>query len=351
MGARQHKPMFERIDLDTGEELLDELSPHRWGRLWRFHRHDNDWIYRGHADASWDLTPSAFRAGGLYRLRWAEVDDPPGIEAARSGFDRRGIEHDHVLRFAAHADAAGFPLFGDSPALRNRSLTIDEYGSAGFPPEAFRGLYALAQHYGVPTRLLDWTRRGHVAAYFAAVDAAELESHPTKRRPGRSDKPPQRFAVWALSRRTLLASEPIGRRVELVTAAAAHVPNLLAQHGCFTLVRAAKLQNQVEKEHLPSLDRLLQENFSAETEQRRWLPVLYQFTVPSSEARKLLWWLSELGVSAMSVFPGLAGVYSTLAERTWYQIPPTPQRVVDEELAADRSLADLTDHGSDAPDE
>ena len=50
---------------------------------------------------------------------------------------------------------------------------IDEYGD--WPPGEVVGVLALAQHFGIRTRLLDWSRRANVAAYFAAADAARAE--------------------------------------------------------------------------------------------------------------------------------------------------------------------------------
>ena len=48
---------------------------------------------------------------------------------------------------------------------------------------------ALMQHYGAPTRLLDWTRSAYVAAFFAADGASS----------------PNAFAVWAVDQQAVNA--------------------------------------------------------------------------------------------------------------------------------------------------
>jgi hypothetical protein len=93
--------------------------------------------FRGHIDADWKLTPKLYRE--------------PFI-----GADENEIRHEFQSR---------------APQLIQTRLPTSEWE-----------WYFLMQHYGVPTRLLDWTENALVALYFAVED-----------RPATCDA-----AVWAL---------------------------------------------------------------------------------------------------------------------------------------------------------
>jgi hypothetical protein len=64
------------------------------------------------------------------------------------------------------------PLNLDSTETRK---FIEEFGD--WPPSKVLGLLALAQHHGVKTRLLDWSRRANVAAYLAASGGARTREN------------------------------------------------------------------------------------------------------------------------------------------------------------------------------
>jgi hypothetical protein len=306
---RRERPLYEETHLDTADDLLDEISVHR-GRLWEVPGADTDWdwIYRGQSDAAWTLKPTAFRPGMLGTLGFDKTDP-------RTGQQQRDREEDLVIEFVSRVDAEGLHVPGDRPELRDKDLAHEKNEATCFPRVERRGMYALAQHHGIPTRLLDWSHSASVAAYFACVGVASC----SPRQPSS-----ERFAVWALSRRFVdeiaCRWEPF---ISIVTAPRATNPNLKAQQGIFTL--GGFRSDPPEDVHPPDLDATFRSKTHTDEPRDGGAffpgPVLRKFTVPSAEARILLRDLAMQGVSASSIYPGLAGVVQAMREREWHQVP------------------------------
>ena len=109
------------------------------------------WAFRGHADSRWRLETSLERA--VLRYRKAAPDQPPiesYVVSHPNKFERRLI---YEFQQRAHHYVA------DPPAERD----LLEW-------------FALMQHHGLPTRLLDWTFSPYVAAYFAVEGRIPHES-------------------------------------------------------------------------------------------------------------------------------------------------------------------------------
>ncbi|MET1253946.1 FRG domain-containing protein [Aliikangiella maris] len=87
-------------------------------------RHRSDFAYRGVADRSWRLETSLYRLGGDF----TKVEGP-------------------LLR--------SFKKYADAGTIKDDSLW---------------SLLSIAQHHGLPTRVLDWTVAPKVAVHFATVE-------------------------------------------------------------------------------------------------------------------------------------------------------------------------------------
>jgi len=195
-----------------------------------------------------------------------------------------------------------------------------------WPQREILSLLAVAQHYGVPTRLLDWTRQPFTAVYFAARDAVRREES--------NQLTDSNLAVWAFSiewlRFARFATQTIGYefRIGTVTAPYACCPNLQAQEGIFTsrTLNPADLSDLSNSKPELSTDaeiaqtlKALSESNNDEVQQLRSacnppLEPLLQFTFPAAEAYQLLRELKRDGFTAARHFPGFQGAAQAVLE-------------------------------------
>lgn len=139
------------VQCKTAREFLDNLDPThpRWYR--------QNWIFRGQNDARWKLTPSLFR-------KW-KTGTNPGLELAL------------IRLFISNANLAQLPIPNNSLGYYSSALkpTVRPLNT-GTIYDFSHVVFAIAQHSGVPTRLLDFSHSPLVAAYFAIEFTSLYES-------------------------------------------------------------------------------------------------------------------------------------------------------------------------------
>ncbi len=138
------------------------------------------WVFRGQANADWKLIPTAAR------------QLPPIVEKAKQlhresqfqSFSRGQVEAALLVQrsrlacdeFAEIMQKLNF-IRGDFIRFPTDLKHILDNTNQNFPdtPLTFErsgskiNIYPLAQHHGIPTFLLDWTRKPEIAAFFAAT--------------------------------------------------------------------------------------------------------------------------------------------------------------------------------------
>lgn len=268
-------PLFKEVRLETADELWLELSPTNQ-RL----NGGVNYIFRGQADAAWSLIPSILRPR----------NQPPivsGDQKVKSGM-MVYLELLYLTNFAKHCDSLGIAIPNDSQEFRREVLNNDKaipfYKTPSlWPDERLLDLMAMAQHHGVPTRLLDWTTKAYAAAYFAASSALSGFAN---------WKEDSRLAIWALN------ASRVHRHTDIVLhrSPGAVSPHLAAQGGLFSVHPHSGERN--ESFSIKGLE----EYFSESTES----PLL-KFTLPVFQASSLLRLCNIAGFSGAYIYPSADG--------------------------------------------
>ncbi|MFK4385818.1 FRG domain-containing protein [Bradyrhizobium sp. USDA 223] len=248
----------------------------------------NPWVFRGHADENWPLLPSAWRSNNAIisasreeaTKRFDRVKPtqslfwwlPPNFHtgAATFGNDDKKLQRELAISvtaellpvwdFCIRCNELGLPT-AMSHVPPDAASNPDWLWDAGAPLVADHLLrfsdippvLALAQHHGLPTRLLDWSFNPVAAAFFA-VENTDIETY-------------DNIAVWGLHRlnatgvATAGVEFPNGNqplriepRVEIIRPSVRDNPYLAAQSGLFTTVSASGVYFMQNGGERPSLE-------------------------------------------------------------------------------------------------
>jgi hypothetical protein len=302
-------PVVQYYEYHTVEEFLRAIS--YGGSLYRLFM-DGEFAFRGHASDKYKLIPSALRPESKKQFNQValceENDNPEDLEYFQI------IKEYNILReFYKLCDMKGLPM-ENIERIRNTILDPKDLytilTSEAWLPNDLWALASLAQHYGLPTRLLDWTHDIYVALFFAVEDYLEWRDLP---------EGTEHIVLWALNLKPI--TEPTAKELplKLVQPIYHGNDNLTAQQGLFTLWQVKKQVNyqdgrmvadKVTKVNRKPWDQLLL-NLRFQYEEIDE-PYLYGFMLPVNSAREIYKHIKSLGYDASRIYPGYGGAVKSL---------------------------------------
>ncbi len=286
-------------------------------KLWNYGlKRDNfEWFFRGQ-NADWPLRPKAMRIDFLRRfvvpiyrtikpmLEQSTVHSLTADERLNLKiYIQRRVEDSIVRKFAISADVAGLfvptdstlELGGEYWRIKEEEALAASGGNYPKLREPTSVVDALAQHFGIPTRLLDWTYNPLVAAFFAAYSDTEVEQK-------LSQNPNTQMVIWAINPAAFFDRT----QLQLVTQLRSRIRPLDIQDGVFLYDKRADTEFREAKRWVA-----IEEHFKMNEAGNG----IYKFTVPFSQRGEMLNLLDVYGVNMHVLVPSFRDVAQDTAAR------------------------------------
>lgn len=263
------------------------------------------YAFRGHSKEKYELLPSILREENRYLIHSLTWRKAKASSFVPSDYELTQIQSEYVLLrdFYRTADRHGLKV-PESEYLRrflagrfDITFMLNHKKGDKWIPFYLQETAALAQHYGLPTRLLDWTYDPYIAAYFALKGATDLNG---------------KIVIWCLNTITIANEVNLNNDfpLKLITPPYFSNTNLSAQKGVFTHIES-ELHPEILFGNNPLVDRRPLNQFindlppeSLSTSQ----PLLLKITLPVHHAENAYSLLEEHGYGDARIYPGYGGV-------------------------------------------